>query len=367
MGGRPRVAFVLAAIFFLGTLSGLNAGRTLKADTGKVDTNTAVVRGPHNEHDDHDSSDDHEMEVIDYTAGTDPPPPLANVHHGQLRPVKLDLLPGFYGGKWLRDEEDTQHLLDHTYERVMENLGQHFDHALTAVEMQVDKHVRQHIPEIRAFVVNTTHSLQDKYTTVERSLEAIVGVYTGRTWATWVCGVVMALLVGGPFAIVIYFCGNQLGRLFSLNTILLVCNFYGMVFFLFLAMCVSVYGEPMKILHHSYLEGYTMLQLTMAALYIVYVLLHLGLLCTVQLLCTAILRVLSVTSIGVAYYSYIWYPAILDEPPRLNNPGLDYLALSVLFFFNMLLPRVGPLKKTVPLGALQNVVKTEDGLRNTDD
>ena len=66
-------------------------------------------------------------------------------------------------------------------------------------------------------------------------------------------------------------------------------------------------------------------QLVVAIAYVSHLVLHIGMLCTVQLLLVAFLRVLTVLGIGVHYYVMVWQPAMLDLPPKLSNPKVSTL------------------------------------------
>eukprot|EP00958_Prasinococcus_capsulatus_P018278 scaffold2130_cov402-Prasinococcus_capsulatus_cf.AAC.5 len=79
-------------------------------------------------------------------------------------------------------------------------------------------------------------------------------------------------------------------------------------------------GEPLAILQHGYDDAYIVFQLIVAVAYVTHLLIHMGMLCTVQLLMVAFLRVLTIVGIGIHYYVMIWQPAMLDLPPKLTRP-----------------------------------------------
>eukprot|EP00899_Mesostigma_viride_P012186 jgi/Mesvir1/20969/Mv08036-RA.1 len=250
-----------------------------------------------------------------------------------------------------------------TYEKIMEGIGEHMDATLHAFGTKMEKHVTPHIPELKQMVVNEAGRLSQSYTKYEKSLEDIVAPHAGR-YTPFVCTLVILLLVGMPFGLVVYFCFGQIASLLTMDKLLMVANAYGFTFFLILLVFTVLHGDPMRILQANYGEGYVVFQLGMSFVFSLYLLLHCGMFCTVQLLCTAAFRILSSFAIGLVYYISIWEPAMMDEPPNGSSAAWTYLFLILLFFVNICLPKVGSNNK---LGIFEAPVETDGGIRNTDD
>eukprot|EP00238_Polyblepharides_amylifera_P002001 CAMPEP_0196585368 /NCGR_PEP_ID=MMETSP1081-20130531/50397_1 /TAXON_ID=36882 /ORGANISM="Pyramimonas amylifera, Strain CCMP720" /LENGTH=275 /DNA_ID=CAMNT_0041906889 /DNA_START=108 /DNA_END=935 /DNA_ORIENTATION=+ len=247
----------------------------------------------------------------------------------------------------------------HMGESYGEAVGEHIDTTYGAVTDQMAEHVTPRLLMYKEELHKAKEILQQ----YEQELEGKVQEYVGPTYSTptaW--GIVFVLMVL-PLALLIAYLLDQLSSKLSLDQVLLFANGYGCVYFLTLlvVMGVSRGHEPLTVLQASNSDAYIMFQLGVAFVFTLYLAVHFGMLCSVQLILVAMLRMASCACIGTHYYIRVWQPSMLDKPPNLGNPYIAYSIYAFIYLVNCLLP-------SVPIAGEDTVLSLlDDGSRDHHD
>jgi len=219
-----------------------------------------------------------------------------------------------------------------------EELGDHLDTTYDAFTEQFDEHVT---PRIKHYTedFDAARKMFDEY---EHSMEETMETYVGPEYskmATW--AMVFAWMVF-PVMLLLAFVFDRLSTALTLEHLLVFTNAYGAMYFTTLLIITSTSGghEPMAILQQSNSDAYIIFQLGVAGVYVLYAMVHVGMLCSVQVMAVAMLRMATCIGVGLHYYLNAWQPAMLDKPPMLGNPYVTYSIYAFTYLVNCLLPSV---------------------------
>jgi hypothetical protein len=217
-------------------------------------------------------------------------------------------------------------------------VGDHLDTTFNAVGEQFTEHVTPRLSHYEDDF-RQTYDLLSNY---ESQIESRVASYVGPKYskmASWIIVLSLILMPISVFGLIVL---DKVTANVSMETVLVFCNGYGALYFLALIALTAYAGtDPMTILQKSNSDAYILFQLAVALMYAVYVVVHLCMLCSVQLMAVACIRLGSCVLMGLHYYLHVWQPAMMDKAPNLgDNVYAAYGVYALVYSINCLLPSV---------------------------
>lgn len=235
------------------------------------------------------------------------------------------------------DLHDHPYKFKETFKEYGEYMGDHLDTTYNAFDMQFREHVT---PRLQTYEEDIKHATKwfEEY---EHNLEDQVQAYVGPTYSKPASWLIVGLLIVMPITICALFLLDRIAGNISMENMLVFCNGYGALYFLVMIALTAHSGtDPLTVLQKSNSDAYIMFQLAVGAMYMVYVLVHVGMLCSIQLMAVAVVRMISCAFIGLHYYIYVWQPAMMDKEPDLGNAYITYGVYASVYVINCLLPSV---------------------------
>lgn len=261
---------------------------------------------------------------------------LPNVNSRMLQ--QMDALPHSNVNAAKREKLGLKDSLRYMGQHLGEELGDHLDTTYDAFAEQFEEHVTPRISQYTEDFENARKMFDEYEHSMEETMQEYVGTQYSKA-ATW--AMVFAWMVL-PVVLLLAFVFDRLSSAITLEHLLVFTNAYGCMYFTTLLILTSSNGgqEPMGVLQQSNPDAYIIFQLGVAAMYVLYALVHVGMLCSVQLLAVALMRMVTCLGIGLHYYITVWQPAMLDKPPTLGNPYFTYAMYAFAYLVNCVLPSV---------------------------